>query len=92
MTRHSAGASAACLVPLSLDGTMAPPGLFASFSCFDIAGWSGDPADPQAEADSGRSQNQGGASRTASRAGHIGFRSGAGTGTIIGLCAFRAAQ
>lgn len=33
-----------CLVPLSLDGTMAPLG-FRQFQLLDISGWSGDPGD-----------------------------------------------
>ncbi|WP_324072923.1 MAG: TIR domain-containing protein [Erythrobacter sp.] len=38
------GRERGCLVPLSLDGTMAPLG-FRQFQLLDIAGWSGDPAD-----------------------------------------------
>lgn len=41
------GRERGCLVPLSLDGTMAPLG-FRQFQLLDIAGWSGDQADPQA--------------------------------------------
>jgi TolB-like protein/tetratricopeptide (TPR) repeat protein len=42
------GRERGCLVPLSLDGTMAPLG-FRQFQLLDIAGWSGDPGDAQAE-------------------------------------------
>jgi TolB-like protein len=38
------GRERGCLVPLSLDGTMAPLG-FRQFQLLDIAGWSGDPTD-----------------------------------------------
>jgi hypothetical protein len=38
------GRERGCLVPLSLDGTMAPLG-FRQFQLLDISGWSGDPAD-----------------------------------------------
>ena len=42
------GRERGCLVPLSLDGTIAPLG-FRQFQLLDIAGWSGDPAEPEAE-------------------------------------------
>jgi TolB-like protein len=38
------GRERGCLVPLSLDGTMAPLG-FRQFQLLDISGWSGDPGD-----------------------------------------------
>lgn len=41
------GRERGCLVPLTLDGTMAPLG-FRQFQLLDIAGWSGDPAAPEA--------------------------------------------
>ena len=41
------GRERGCLVPLSLDGTMAPLG-FRQFQLLDIAGWSGDPAADEA--------------------------------------------
>jgi TolB-like protein/Tfp pilus assembly protein PilF len=41
------GRERGCLVPLSLDGTMAPLG-FRQFQLLDIAGWSGEPAAPEA--------------------------------------------
>ncbi|MEO0058170.1 MAG: hypothetical protein RIT17_1643 [Pseudomonadota bacterium] len=42
------GRERGCLVPLSLDGTMAPLG-FRQFQLLDIAGWSGNRSDPLAE-------------------------------------------
>lgn len=42
------GRERGCLVPLSIDGTMAPLG-FRQFQILDITGWSGDPASPEAE-------------------------------------------
>ena len=42
------GRERGCLVPLSLDGTMAPLG-FRQFQLLDISGWSGDPRDALAE-------------------------------------------
>lgn len=42
------GRERGCLVPLSLDGTMAPLG-FRQFQLLDIAGWSGDPAAQEAQ-------------------------------------------
>jgi len=41
------GRERGCLVPLSLDGTIAPLG-FRQFQLLDIAGWSGDPAADEA--------------------------------------------
>lgn len=41
------GRERGCLVPLSLDGAMAPLG-FRQFQVLDIAGWQGDPAAPEA--------------------------------------------
>jgi len=41
------GRERGCLVPLSLDGTMAPLG-FRQFQLLDISGWQGDPAAPEA--------------------------------------------
>lgn len=42
------GRERGCLVPLSLDGTMAPLG-FRQFQLLDIAGWSGDPMADEAQ-------------------------------------------
>lgn len=42
------GRERGCLVPLSLDGTIAPLG-FRQFQLLDIAGWSGDAAAPEAQ-------------------------------------------
>lgn len=42
------GRERGCLVPLSLDGTMAPLG-FRQFQLLDISGWNGDPAADEAK-------------------------------------------
>jgi TolB-like protein len=41
------GRERGCLVPLSIDGTMAPLG-FRQFQVFDISGWNGDPGSAEA--------------------------------------------
>ncbi|MFM7349913.1 MAG: toll/interleukin-1 receptor domain-containing protein, partial [Erythrobacter sp.] len=41
------GRERGCLVPLSIDGTMAPLG-FRQFQILDISGWDGSPASPEA--------------------------------------------
>lgn len=58
------GRERGCLVPLSLDGTMAPLG-FRQFQLLDITGWSGDPAASEAARIIAAVRNRAGGAETA---------------------------